>query len=320
MEFDRVVGHDRQKQMLAALIGKDKLPHALLFAGPDGVGKRILAMELIKNLFCEEGRACGSCRPCRALTAGHHPDFTLLSRETSIKIDELRAIRKDVYEPPYEAPVRAIVIDNAELMTREAGNALLKTLEEPPPSNVFVLVSSREQEIPLTVRSRCMRIGFGPLSRITVRSYFGERLGMESGQAGLLADLGHGSIAAGLFWQDENNFQMRRRIAELVVGKKGGFGQALLVAEGMTVKGNELHYLFFLLSFFRDVWWLRNTGDASGVANSDLSDIMMESRAGDPNWLESSIGRVQETIRTLRYNVNRWLTLEDLMINIARTP
>jgi DNA polymerase III subunit delta' len=320
MEFNSVVGHDRQKQMLATLVGKDKLPHALLFAGPDGVGKRILAIELIKNLFCEERRACGSCHPCRALTAGHHPDFTILSRETSIKIDELRAIRKDVYEPPYEAPVRAIVIDNADLMTREAGNALLKTLEEPPPSNVFILVSSREQEIPLTVRSRCMRIGFGPLSRTTVCSYFVERLRMESGQARLLADLSHGSIAAGLFWQDENNFRMRRRIAELIVGKKGGFTQALLVAEGMTAKGNELHYLFFLLSFFRDIWWLRNTGDASGIGNSDLSEIMLESRTGDPGWLEYSVRRVQETMRTLRYNVNRWLTLEDLMVSIARTP
>jgi DNA polymerase III subunit delta' len=320
MEFNSVVGHDRQKQMLAALVDKDKLPHALLFAGPDGVGKRVLAVELIKNLFCEQGRACGSCRPCRALTAGHHPDFTILSRETSIKIDELRAIRKDVYEPPYEAPVRAIVIDNADLMTREAGNALLKTLEEPPPSNVFILVSSREQEIPLTVRSRCMRIGFGPLSRATVGSYFGERLRMEGGQARLLADLSHGSIAAGLFWQDENNFRMRRRIAELIVGKKEGFTQALLVAEGMTGKGNELYYLFFLLSLFRDIWWLRNAGDASGVANSDLCELMMESRASDPGWIENSVRRVQETIRTLRYNVNRWLTLEDLMINIARTP
>ena len=80
--------------------------------------------------------------------AASHPDFTLLTGEASIKIDELRAIRKEVYEPPFEASVRVILMDNAEAMTREAANALLKTLEEPPPSNLFILVTSREQENP----------------------------------------------------------------------------------------------------------------------------------------------------------------------------
>ena len=88
---------------------------------------------------------------------------------------------KEVYEPPFEAPVRAVLIDNAELMTHEAANALLKTLEEPPPSNLFLLVSSREQEIPLTVRSRCMRLGFGPLSTEDLCAYF-ERVA-EAGRA-----------------------------------------------------------------------------------------------------------------------------------------
>jgi DNA polymerase-3 subunit delta' len=305
--------------MLSALVEKGKLPHALLFAGPEGVGKRTLAVELTKNLFCEKRNACGTCRQCRALASGLHPDFTLLAGETSIKIDELRAIRKDVYEPPYEAPLRVIVIDNAEMMTREAANALLKTLEEPPPSNVFVLVSSREQEILLTVRSRCVRIGFGPLSRDVVRSYLEEAQGMDTRHAELLADLSNGSVAAGLFWNDEENLRTRRRIAELIAGRRTGFTQAALAAEGVTARGSELHFLFFLLSFLRDMWWLYNTNDPSGVVNADLTEILVgRNRAKNPDWLESSITRVQETIRTLRYNVNRWLTMEDLMINLAR--
>jgi DNA polymerase-3 subunit delta' len=318
MEFSRVFGHDRQKQMLSTLVLRDKFPHALLFAGPDGVGKRTLAMELVKNLFCEERRACGSCRPCRTLTSAIHPDFTLLSGETSIKIDELRAVRREAFEPPYEAPVRVVIIDNAEMMTREAGNALLKTLEEPPPSNIFILASSREQEIPLTVRSRCMRIGFGSLPRDTVRSYFETVLSMDNERAGHLADLSNGSIASGLFWREEDNFLMRRRIADLVTGGRRGFTHAALVAESMTVKGHELDYLFFLLSFFRDLWWLRQGGDISGIVNSDLAEMMTEKDGDCSDWLEKSIKRVQETLRTLRYNVNRWLTMEDLMINIVR--
>lgn len=318
MDFNRVLDHDRQKQMLSTLVEREMLPHALLFAGPVGIGKRSLAVDLVKNLFCQEKRACGSCHPCRSLTSGQHPDFTVLSGEQSIKIDELRAIRKDVYEPPYEAPLRVILIDNAEMMTREAANALLKTLEEPPPSNLFILVSAREQGIPLTIRSRCMRIGFGPLRRALVAAYFEEVLGMEKGQAALLADLSNGSIAAGLFWRDEENFRMRQRIAELVTGEKRGFTQAALVAEGMTAKGKEMHFLFFLLSFLRDIWWLDNTGDPSGITNSDLKEILIRKKGGTSDRLELMVGRVQETMRTLRYNVNKWVTMEVLMADIAR--
>jgi DNA polymerase-3 subunit delta' len=317
MDFSRITGHDRQKQMLSTLVEREMLPHALLLAGPVGIGKRSLTVEFVRNLFCQEKRACGSCHPCRSLASGQHPDFTILTGEQSIKIDELRAIRKDVYEPPYEASLRVVLIDNAEMMTREAANALLKTLEEPPPSNLFVLVSAREQEIPLTIRSRCMRIGFGPLRRDAVAAYFEETLGMEKEQAALFADLGNGSIAAGLFWRDEENFRMRRRIAEIVTGEKKGFTQAALVAEGMTTRGKEMHFLFFLLSFLRDIWWLDNTGDPSGIANSDLEDILMRK-----NWgarLESMVERVQEPMRTLRYNVNRWVTMEVLMADIARS-
>ncbi len=112
----------------------------------------------------------------------------------------MRAITKECYESPFEAPVRVVLLDDADLMTHEAANALLKTLEEPPPSNLFILVSSREQEVPLTVRSRCMRIGFGPLPASLVQSYFEETAGFDRQKAADLARLAGGSIAAGLFW------------------------------------------------------------------------------------------------------------------------
>lgn len=318
MEFRGVLGHERQKHMLSSLVEKEKLPHALLFSGPKGVGKRATAADLVKNLFCEKGNACGTCRGCRHLAGEIHPDFRVVKGETSIKIDELRAIRKEVYEPPFEAPVRVILIDNAEVMTREAANALLKTLEEPPPSNVFILVTSREQDIPLTVRSRCMRLGFGPLPAETVRSYFETTLGVDRPQAEILASLSGGSIASGLFWMDEENFKMRERIARLVTGNKKGFASASLVAERIATKENEQEYLAFLLTFLRDVWWLNETGDVSGVVNGDLAGMMEQARPGEPGWAGASIARVLETVRTLRYNVNRFLAMEHLVIDIMR--
>ena len=313
-----MLGHDRQKVMLSSLVGKEKLPHALLLSGPRGVGKRTIAVELVKNLFCEKQNACGACKGCRLLARGTHPDFTLMTGEASIKIDELRAIRKEVYEPPYEAPVRIILIDNAEVMTREAAHALLKTLEEPPPANVFILITAREQEIPLTVRSRCMRIGFGPLSTDNVCSYFQTALSLDKAQAEVLASLSSGSIASGLFWMDEENFRMRERIAQLVTGKKRGFAAVALVAERIAAKGYEQEYLSFLLVFLRDLWWLSQTQDPSGLVNNDLREILEQMDSAQPGWAEASIARVQESMRTLRYNVNRLLAMEHLMIDVMR--
>ncbi len=317
MEFS-AVGHMRQKQALASLVQKGKLPHALLFAGPGGVGKRTIAAELVKNLFCTKGAACCVCRQCRRLDSGVHPDFTLVTGETSIKIDQLRAVIKEVYEPPFEAPVRAVLIDNAELMTHDAANALLKTLEEPPPSNLFLLVSSREQEMPLTVRSRCMRLGFGPLSTQEVQRYFERSLNMDGQKAHVLAAVSNGSIASGLFWMEEEHRRMRLMIAELLAGRKRASVQASLLAERMTAKDQEMEYLSFLLSFFGDVWRLCRGGDPSGLLNEDLVGIVSAAAAGGAAWAESSIKKIQEMMRALRYNINRRLAMETLMLRLVR--
>ncbi len=318
MEFRSIVGHDHQKGLFSSLVERDKLPHALMFSGPRGVGKATLALELVKNLFCAEKKACGTCRPCRNLASGTHPDFTLVKTATSIKIDELRAIRKEVYEPPYDADVRAILIDDADLMTREAANALLKTLEEPPPSNLFILVTSREQDILMTIRSRCMRIGFGPLSTGAVSRYLQEHMDLAADRAQLFAALSGGSVASALFWLDEKNFLLRQRIAETVVSKKGSLTNASLIAERIAKEGSESQYLSFLLSFFRDIWWLDHTGDVSGLTNTDLLQAIERSAVGRHAWVDASIAMIQETMRTLRYALNRWLALENMMISLVR--
>ena len=312
------MGHDRQKEMLTSLVSKGRMPHALLFAGPEGVGKKVVAVEFAKNLFCEAGSACGICRPCRNISSGIHPDFTLVSKDTAIKIDELRAIRRDVYEPPFEAPIRVIAINNADTMTREAANALLKTLEEPPASNLFILISSREQDVPLTIRSRCMRIPFGTLSLEKIFFYLRDVRDVETGRAELLARLSNGSISGALFWLDEEHFALRRRIAELITGRVKGFANIALIAEAMTKEGDELTHLSFLLSLLRDIWWVAVTRDAGGVANADLAELVEETSSGRQAWAGKSIRRVQEALRTLRYNVNRWLAVEHLMIDIVR--
>jgi DNA polymerase III subunit delta' len=318
MEFNDIVGHERPRSLLASIFKKNRLPHALLLSGPPGVGKYTVAVELVKHLFCETKTACGGCRPCQNVIRNTHPDLRIIRSETSIGIDELRSVRKEVYESPYEAPLRVILIDGAEQMTHEAANALLKTLEEPPPLNLFFLVTSSEKDVPLTIRSRCMHIGFGPIPIKEMKSHLVKTLHLPERKAELVATLSWGSMSSAFFWVDEENFAVRRRLAELVTGKKKGFVAATGLSEIIISHEKGLRfYLYFLLSLFRDLWVLNQAGDAHALVNGDLRELL-ETNAWDGAWIERSIYKVQETLESLRYNINRWLAFEHLALSIMR--
>ena len=276
-----------------------------------------MALELVKHLFCDKRVGCGSCRPCQNVIRNTHPDLRIIRSDDSIGIDELRSVRKEVYESPYESPFRVILIDGAEQMTREAANALLKTLEEPPPLNLFILITSSEKGVPLTIRSRCMRIGFGPISREAIRTYFSDGLKLPEKKAGLLASLSCGSLSAGLFWMDEDHLSTRRRLAELVVGRKKSFVTATGLSEIVTGYEKELRlYLYFLLSLFRDLWVTAQASE-SALVNTDLRELL-DAGNWDGTWIESSLREIQDTLASLRYNINRWLAFERLLLSVMR--
>ncbi|MEC9072562.1 MAG: DNA polymerase III subunit delta', partial [Myxococcota bacterium] len=181
--LSEILGHNRVLNTLVAANANGTVHHALLFAGPDGVGKATVARALSALMNCTgqapvdpEGRpvdACGTCRSCRRILAeptdgevgeSSHPDLLALRPDgKTIKIGQVREILKVLPYPPLEARVRVVVIDPAEAMTVPAANALLKTLEEPPSSTQFILVSSQPDALLTTIRSRCQRIGFGRL-------------------------------------------------------------------------------------------------------------------------------------------------------------
>jgi len=207
MGFDAVLGQDRAKETLRRLIAQDRLGHACLFTGPDGVGKTLLAQETAKALFCrgpfdsaqghpallrpptllrppkrrnreerEHGRTggapagerpCDACRDCLLFAHDGHPDFMLLQPEGTsrvIKIAQVLDLIHTLSLMPVQSDRRVAVIQEADTLTEEAANALLKTLEEPPSYALLILTTSRLRSLPPTVRSRCQEIRFAPLS------------------------------------------------------------------------------------------------------------------------------------------------------------
>ena len=318
MGFSSIIGHARQIEFLLSLHRNDRLPHAFLFAGQEGIGKRKVALEFIKQMMCDQGTGCDTCRPCLKLDRGTHPDLLVVEGEGSIGIGQSRMISKEVSEHPYEGKRRAIIIDGADAMTREADNALLKTLEEPPPFNVFFLITSSERDVPLTIRSRCARVAFSPLSREDVEGYFVRVRKMEKEKARLIALQSYGSIGWGLFWAEKDNLLLRRRLGELVVGRKKSFVASTLISEKISKTDRDLGlYLSFLLSFFRDLFLVRHEKDSGLLVNRDLRDLI-EEEAWDLKWIDGSLKKIQETLLNMRYNVNKWLLFENMMLHIMR--
>lgn len=216
MRMSEILGHAAAKATLKSALGRDRVHHAYLFAGPEGVGKRHLAYAFIARVLCTspvDDDACGSCRHCRRVLevaawydergpfeakddapelTPRHPDvLTLVTHGKQIKIDQVRAVLRIVPFRPVEAPCRFVVIDEAHDVNDAAANALLKTLEEPPAMTRFILISSRPANLLATIRSRCQRLGFGRLADGDIAAIIARRGG--AGDVAQVTALAEGS-------------------------------------------------------------------------------------------------------------------------------
>lgn len=167
--FEGIVGQDRAKALLSRAVHADQVSHAYLITGPDGIGKGSFARSFAKAVLCTaapENRPCGFCPSCRHMASGTHPDFLITAPPEggTIKIDQIRRLIADMGSRPLEGGGRVCLIESAQKMTAESQNALLKSLEEPEPGNVFLLTADNPRKLLPTIRSRCQQLPLEPLT------------------------------------------------------------------------------------------------------------------------------------------------------------
>ena len=213
--FDALAGQDTVVRGLRSALERRRLPHALLLHGPAGVGKATCAGILAQALNCIElgpDDACGRCVPCDKIARGLHPDvlwIEVVKGKRDISIAQIRSVVNTVGFRPHEGRRRVVVIDQAQLMNASAQNALLKTLEEPPPSSTLVLVTPAPRSLLATVRSRCTALEFRPLPRPVVVAYLREVVGADADEAALRAAIAPGSIGTAIAL-DLDDYRERR--------------------------------------------------------------------------------------------------------------
>ena len=222
--WENILGQREPKRRLRRLLETDRLPHALLFSGSEGVGKRRTAETLAATLLCSSpaaGHPCGTCESCRAFSRGIHPDFFFVVPEAvgkgarSIRIEAMRALGSALARPPELAPRQVALIDDAQRMNEAAANSFLKTLEEPTGDVVFLLVTGMRAALLDTIVSRCLEIPFGPLALPELSEVL-RRHGVEAEEAAALAALADGSAGRALALHAEGALRRREEAVSLL--------------------------------------------------------------------------------------------------------
>lgn len=197
--WSTIIGHKRQIEQLQRMLTEGKVPHAFLFSGHHGVGKHHVATIVAAALTCPMKTACGSCVSCAKIKKRQHPDTFFVAPDGDwLKIEQIRTLTAQLQFHPLEGMAKVAIIDDADRMTESAANALLKTLEEPPPLTYFILVSSHPRLLPATIRSRCQNIAFSPLAEKEIETYLVKQAGKDHEMAGRLASLAQGSLGSAL--------------------------------------------------------------------------------------------------------------------------
>lgn len=176
MNFSELIGNEKVKETLIESINNSNILHSYMFYGTEGIGKKLFAIQYAKMLLCEsDSKPCGKCKSCIEFDSSNNPDYFFIEPDNgSIKIDQIRELQKRILEKPVNALKKIYIINDADTMTKEAQNCLLKTLEEPPEFIVIILICSNENSILPTVKSRCTKIYFRDLTDNEIKKYINQ--------------------------------------------------------------------------------------------------------------------------------------------------
>jgi DNA polymerase-3 subunit delta' len=324
----QVVGQSKAIRLLERSIEMGQLSHAYLFVGPPHVGKLTLALNLAQMVNCGAAAPpCGECTSCRRIAAGKHADVQIIGliseEKREISIDQIREMQTAASLPPYEGRHKVFIFDKAELLSHEAANCLLKTLEEPLPQVLLVLLTATESALLPTIVSRCQRVELCPFPVTLIKEALIDDYGVAADRAELLARLSDGCFGwALLTMQDEKILEERsRRLATLVDLSHASLKQRLAYAAELAAQFSRSReeveeVLALWLQWWHDLLLVKG-GDGKFVTNIDQQSMLFQqAKHLSTRQVMDFIYHLQATREQLEQNANPRLVLEVLMLSM----
>jgi len=344
--FESLINQERPIRILTTLLKNRTLPHAFLFTGTEGVGKKAAAIALAMACNCQDENSgleaedlsehdpgsptvksgltalgsCGACKSCRKIESGNHADIIRIQPSGSfIKIAQIRALAHTLAMRPYEAKTRVVVISAAQALNAAASNALLKILEEPPGSTMLVLIATHKSALLPTIVSRCQFVGFNPISQKNMTALLSETHELAPQAAGILAAMANGSYSRAQTMVRSNWLKRRKWLINemntLSVKKMGGL---LGLAEKLSAEKEELSETLEVIKvWFRDL--IIGRYDPGKIINQDVADkIRIASEKVSVPSLLSKVDAVQQVQNRITANTNLRLSMENLLIKLAQ--
>jgi DNA polymerase-3 subunit delta' len=321
MAFAAVLGHERIRDLLGRALALGRLPPSLLLTGPRGVGKRTLAMAVARALLCPNGAggdACERCPACHRSGKGLHPDLLVGEPEgatNTLKIERIRDLVREIDGRPFEAASRAVLIDDAHCMTEQAQNALLKSLEEPPPtSHVFLITPSPQTLLP-TIRSRCQTLRMGPLPASLLEAALVERLDLTPAEARLRVSVSAGSLGQALSFEGDAYGALRDELLKVMAALvRGGVVDRLELAETLAERDDVPFALGVLRTLLRDVAALAAGAPGESLLNADVADRLRPLASSPLGPRAAQLAEAAgETLFGLKGNASKLLSVDVLL-------
>lgn len=329
MPFRDITGHERPIALLKAALSHERLAHAYLFHGEASIGKFLTATRLAQALNCEQPfptddqDSCGLCRTCLQIAARTHPDYVVIEpdRELAtpqIKIEQVRDIEHQFIYRPLMGERKICLIDDADRLTIGAANALLKTLEEPPGHGLFILISSRPQALPVTIRSRCQSLRFTPSAQTQVEAALILKREIPPADARFLALFTEGRIGEA-FTMDLADLRARQReCLDLMAPATLKSTTAILsAAESLAKADRGAEILSWLNRWIRDLVLVHVGGDQDHILHLDqLSQLQDYAQQADLGALLELLKEIERIEQSATRHLNLHMALETILLRL----
>ncbi len=323
--FQDVVGHKDIIQYIQQAVVTGNISHAYILNGERGSGKKMLANLFAQTLLCEQGGKdpCNQCHSCLQAQSGNHPDIIHVTHEKpgSISVEEIRTqVVSTVEIRPYESAYKVYIIPQADQMTVQAQNALLKTLEEPPAYVVLLLLTENADQLLPTVTSRCVMLKLRNIKDTLIQKYLTESLQVPEDRADLCTAFAQGNLGRAMMLAQSDSFDEIRKEAVYLLTHVDEMEMEDIVEAVSSVTQYKLEvtdYLDILMIWYRDVLYYKATKDLSRVLFKDqISYIEERSRKSSYEGIELILESLTKAKDRLKANVNFELTMELLFLTI----